>query len=62
MRSGLGDIYATYAATFYSSMFVPYKLLEWFSVFSTMPYTMAFSNTPGLLKSLTFDGRHSIKM
>ena len=28
----------------------------------TKPYTMAFSNTPGLLKPIVYDGRKSIKM
>ena len=62
MRSGLGDVYSTYASTFYAGMFLPYKALELFSDFSTKPYTLAFSNLPGLLKSLTFDGRRSLKM
>ena len=62
MRNSLVDVYATYAATFFLSMFTPYIVLNWFQDFSTKPYTMAFSNTPGLLKPLEFDGRKSIKM
>jgi hypothetical protein len=62
LRNGLGEVYAAYAATWYGSMFAPKWLLSWFSVFSTKPYTLAFSNLPGLLKPIVFDGRKSIKM
>ena len=62
LRNGYGDVYATYAATWYASMFVPKWLMLWFSEFSTKPYTLAFSNLPGLLKPIIFDGRKSIKM
>ncbi len=43
-------------------MFMPYAVLDWSQSLSTRPYTMAFSNTPGLLRPLEFDGRKSIKM
>jgi len=62
MRNSLGDVYATYIATKFLSMLLPYALLNWFQAYSTRPYTLAFSNTPGLLRPLSFDGRHSIKM
>lgn len=62
LRNSLGDIYATYAATYFATMFLPYALLNWFQHISTLPITLAFSNTPGLLRPLTFDGRKSVKM
>lgn len=62
LRNSLGDVYATYAATYYLTMFMPYALMNWFQDLSTLPYTLAFSNTPGLLRPLEFDGRKSIKM
>ena len=62
LRNGLGEVYAAYAATWYGGMFAPKWLTSWFSVFSTKPYTLAFSNLPGLLKPIVFDGRKSIKM
>jgi len=62
LRNSFGDVYATYAATFYMGMFAPYKLMELFSVYSTRPFTLAFSNLPGLLKPIELDGRKSIKM
>lgn len=58
----MGEVYATYAATFYSTMFLPYYVLNWVTYKSTKPYTMAFSNTPGLLKPVLYEGKKSIKM
>jgi hypothetical protein len=44
-------------------MFVPYSFFEWFSKYSTRPYTLAFSNTPGLLRPLALeDGKKSYRM
>lgn len=62
LRNGFGEVYAAYAAAWYSGMFSPNWLLSLFSIFSTKPYTLAFSNLPGLLKPIVFDGRKSIKM
>jgi hypothetical protein len=42
-------------------MFLPYFILNLSMGFSTMPYTLAFSNTPGLLKPLRFEDKKSIK-
>jgi hypothetical protein len=61
LRSKLAEVYATYALTYLSAMLLPYYLLNWTTFFSTRPFTMAFSNTPGILKQLTFNGRKSIK-
>jgi WS/DGAT C-terminal domain len=62
LRSKFGEVYATYAMTYYSAMFFPHYLMNFITSFSTKPYTMAFSNTPGLLKPILFEGRKSIKM
>ncbi len=62
LRNAFGEVYAAYAAAWFSGMFVPKWLLFLFSIFSTKPYTLAFSNLPGLLKPIVFDGRKSIKM
>jgi hypothetical protein len=48
--------------SFYSIMFTPYFLSDWFIRKSTLPYTMAFSNVPGLLKPLEQHGKKSIMM
>lgn len=48
--------------TYYMAKLVPYHVLNLFTSFSTMPFTLAFSNTPGLLRPLLFNGRKSIKM
>ncbi|CDW90218.1 diacylglycerol o-acyltransferase [Stylonychia lemnae] len=62
LRNSFAEIYATYAMSFYTSMLVPYFISDWFIGQSTKPYTMAFSNTPGLLKPLVSDGKKSIMM
>lgn len=62
MRNRFGDVYATYAMTYYLTMFMPYYFLNWSTFYSTKPYTMAFSNTPGLLKPLDIEGKKSLKM
>jgi hypothetical protein len=55
-------VYATYALTYYSAMFLPYYLLNFIADWTTRPYTLAFSNTPGLLKPIIMEGKKSIKM
>jgi hypothetical protein len=30
LRTSFGDVYATYAASYYSSMFLPHKILDLF--------------------------------
>jgi hypothetical protein len=62
LRHQFVDIYATYALSYYFSMFAPYYLLNFFAVKSSLPYTLAFSNTPGLLKHVEFYGKKSQKM
>lgn len=48
--------------SFYSIKFFPYFSQDWFIRKSTLPYTLAFSNVPGLLKPLEADGKKSIMM
>lgn len=48
--------------TYYVCMFMPYLFLNYFLMQQTIPYTMAFSNTPGLLKPIWYEGKKSIKM
>lgn len=55
MKSLFLDVYAVYAIGFYSSLFLPYIGNNWFIDNSTLPYTLAFSNTPGLIKPLTLE-------
>ena len=43
-------------------MFAPYILLNWIYMKSSEPYSLAFSNVPGLLKPIEFQGRKSRKM
>ena len=62
LKTAFIDVYATYAMSYYSSMFSPYFLQNWFLMKSTEPYTLAFSNTPGLLKPISYEGKKSKKM
>jgi hypothetical protein len=61
LRSKLAEVYATYALTYYSAMFLPYYLLNLTTLISTKPFTMAFSNMPGVLKPITVNGRKFLK-
>jgi len=42
-------------------MFLPYYLLNLTTLISTKPFTMAFSNMPGVLKPITVNGRQFLK-
>ena len=48
--------------SFYAMKFTPYFLSDWFLRISTKPYTLAFSNVPGLLRPLESHGKKSIMM
>lgn len=43
-------------------MVTPYFLMNWFLMKSTLPYTLAFSNTPGLVKPISSEGKFSRSM
>lgn len=62
IRDHFIDIYGTYAMTYYFTMFAPYFVLDYFLMKSTAPYTLAFSNTPGLLKPIQLEQGISHKM
>jgi hypothetical protein len=62
MKKGFGEVYATYALSYYSAIFSPHWLTNMVSTFSTTPFTLAFSNIPGLLSPITINGQKSIKM
>lgn len=48
--------------SYYLSMFFPYFLQDWFILKNTKPYTLAFSNTPGLLKPLVAENGKKSRM
>ena len=52
LRNAFGEVYATYAASFYSTMFLPHNILDMFIAKSSIPFTLAFSNTPGPIKPI----------
>lgn len=43
-------------------MFAPYVLMNWFMMITSKPYTMAFSNIPGMLQPIRYGGKKSVKM
>jgi hypothetical protein len=61
LRNAFGEVYATYAGSYYSSMLSPYFLSNWFLNRASSPITLAFSNTPGLLKPVYVEGKKTIK-
>ena len=61
MRNQFIDIYASYALSYYVGMFSPYFLHNVIARMA-LPYTVAFSNIPGLIKPIENQGRKSIKM
>lgn len=56
IRKQFGEIYATYVLTKLSVALMPYFISNWYMNFSIMPFTFAFSNTPGILKQTTLNG------
>jgi hypothetical protein len=61
LRNAFREVYATYASSYYAGMFSPYFLSNWFLLKSSLPFTLAFSNAPGLLKPITIGGKNTIK-
>lgn len=62
LRTKFFETYAMYAMSYYFSMFSPYFLQNWFIKKSTLPFTLAFSNTPGLLKPVVAEGNKKSRM
>ena len=50
MKSSYARIYAVYFISLVTSHFVPLYLLKLTADKVTLPFTMAFSNTPGILR------------
>jgi hypothetical protein len=62
IRSKFGQIYATYIATKFTMTLLPYFMTNWYMNFSTLAFTFAFSNVPGLLKPIKTFGRDHLSM
>ena len=43
-------------------MLAPYFFMNYFMMLTSKPYTMAFSNIPGMLQPITYGGKKSVKM
>lgn len=52
LRTKFGEIYALYAISYFSNLVIPYYLGNWVMMNSTLPFTFAFSNVPGLQKPI----------
>lgn len=61
LKKSFVDVYVTYAMTYYWGMFMPYYVLDYTTAMASLPYTLAFSNTPGLLKPIILDGDKKTK-
>ena len=63
MKKRFPEIYSTYALSYFCSMFMPHFVNNFTVNYTTKPATLAFSNTPGLLKPLDLgNGRRSYRM
>ncbi|CDW71676.1 ws dgat mgat [Stylonychia lemnae] len=60
LRSAFGEVYATYFMTKFATKYFPYFFSQWYVNFSSMAFTMALSNTPGILKPLELSGSKQI--
>jgi hypothetical protein len=56
LRTAYGMVYATYFSASLALNFLPYYVINQFLNQSTRAFTLAFSNTPGVLKSITMKG------
>ena len=55
-------MFATYISTLVLVSIMPYYISNWFLNCSTLPYTLAFSNTPGLNVPISIFGKKYIDM
>lgn len=62
MKKRFPMVYALYAISYFGIMFGPNTFSSWFLETGSKPFTLAFSNLPGLLKPATFNGSKAIKM
>ena len=56
LKSSFGKVYTTYVMTKLAAALFPYFFSQWYVNFSSMAFTMAFSNTPGILKPIAIEG------
>jgi len=61
LRSAFGEVYTTYSLTKFATKYFPYFFSQWYVNFSSMAFTLALSNTPGILKPLELNGAKQIQ-
>lgn len=54
MKGSYGKIYAFYFFSLVTGAFVPSFLLKFMAEMFTLPFTLAFSNTPGILRQINY--------
>ena len=57
IKSAIGEVYAAYFFTKLSLVFLPYCFTNMYMDFCIKPFTLAFSNTPGLFKPISIFGK-----
>jgi hypothetical protein len=62
IRRAFNLVYATYVATKFTLNVLPYFVANAYLNMSTLPFTLAFSNVPGLLKPVTVFGQKHLGM
>lgn len=60
LKSQFANIYASYAITFWTTIFGPRFLPRLFIHKATMKFTAAFSNTPGPVKAFKFTDKDKV--
>lgn len=61
IKKKFSQVYAMYSLSYFSAMFCPAFLNSIILDSGSLPYTLAFSNVPGLLKPVPFNGSKSKK-
>lgn len=56
MKSSFGKMYASYVLSIIFGNLMPELLMKQIVPMGSLPYTMAFSNVPGIIKPLKFKG------
>jgi NRPS condensation-like uncharacterized protein len=62
IRTAFGTVYASYIISKSTVGILPYFLTSWYLDFCILPFTFAFSNTPGILKPVTNFGQKHLYM
>ena len=55
-KHSFGSVYTTYVMTKFATALLPYFFSQWYVNYSSLAFTLAFTNIPGLIKPVTLHG------